>query len=63
LTREGAPFAEHEGLKMQVEGTREELLLAVERWRCLVEVGRGRMEVEVEKEAVLRQVKRVRYSL
>jgi hypothetical protein len=37
MTREGAPFEGHEGVKAQAEGTKRGLVLALERWRVLVE--------------------------
>jgi hypothetical protein len=38
MTREGAPFEGHEGVKTQAEGTKRGLVLALERWRVLVEL-------------------------
>ena len=52
---EGTPFQGHEGMEAQVERSREELVLALEKWRILVDVG-GSQACQTEVEAQVMDV-------
>ena len=56
MTRDGAPFAEHEGVRAQMEFTREGFLLALERWRMLVEVNEGQ-KLDVPEQTLLQEAR------
>jgi hypothetical protein len=56
MTRDGAPFAEHKGVRAQMEVTREGFLLALERWRMLVEVDEGQ-KLDVPEQILLQEAR------